>query len=771
MTLYLLSYNNYYNRIIKKFETLVDYSPYVLDIINNVNFNPNDGVGTSQIVNYSGANMPDYLLVVEANQIVSRWFIIENKRIRKNQYLLTLHRDLIADNYEGVINAPTFIEKATLSADDPMIFNSEAMTFNEIKTSETALKDRSGCAWLVGYMARTNGEVYTSFSGKANVVVTPDIIINGPITDWEYFDKVQKPLYGTPRVIRYDAYYKKGASAFRVRQDCAETKSIYVDVAFDDNTQLVTTENPIEIKNVLSGYYNQLYAAAKPTIPWEDPAEYYALSGKVIQYKDSSGGDAYARIATMTLEDEQLRSMTLGPNNGTTYTTWVNAINAAGITGNPGSSLTLNYQRRKFYISLTPVTSVSVDYSVPAERNHASDAPYDLFCIPYGDEITVRNVKNGDATLDLQPSKNLMLGIATSMAEQQGAKIYDIQILPYCPMQGLISAENEIDLISRNSYDYSLLKESDTAAIVGVILFPQVSSFSLDVPLKNPITITEPKVQSECDMYRLCSPNFNGQFEFNAAKNGGITRFNVDCTCIPHNPYIHINPDFGKLYGRDFNDARGLICGGDFSIARVTDAWVSYQLQNKNYEASFQRQIQNMETKRKYERAQQISGAVIGTITGGASGGVVGGMSGNPIAAGVGAAVGGIGSAIAGGMDVYTSDQLHNETLDYTKDQFGFQLDNIKAMPDSIAKTTAFTNNNKIFPILEYYTCTEQEKQALRDKIKYNGMTVGRIGKIKDFLQATPSYIKGKIIRLEDISDDFNYLTAIAAELNKGVFI
>ena len=50
-------------------------------------------------------------------------------------------------------------------------------------------------------------------------------------------------------------------------------------------------------------------------------------------------------------------------------------------------------------------------------------------------------------------------------------------------------------------------------------------------------------------------------------------------------------------------------------------------------------------------------------------------------------------------------------------------------------------------------------------------MTVMRIAKIKDFLQPEISYIKAKIIRLEDLTDDTNYLNEIANEINKGVFI
>lgn len=52
MNLYLLHYNNYYNRIVKKEETLSDYLPYQIgETIENINFIPNDFINTEQIVN------------------------------------------------------------------------------------------------------------------------------------------------------------------------------------------------------------------------------------------------------------------------------------------------------------------------------------------------------------------------------------------------------------------------------------------------------------------------------------------------------------------------------------------------------------------------------------------------------------------------------------------------------------------------------------------------------------------------------------------------
>ena len=264
-------------------------------------------------------------------------------------------------------------------------------------------------------------------------------------------------------------------------------------------------------------------------------------------------------------------------------------------------------------------------------------------------------------------------------------------------------------------------------------------------------------------MWRLVSPNYNGQFEFSVAKNNGVNFFNVDCNYKPFSPYIHINPDFSLLYGKDFNDARGLICGGDFSLPQVSSAWANYETSNKNYQNIFYREVQNMEFNNNIARVQEGFNIVSGALGAGVGAGVI---SGN-------AALGGIAGAfsLAGGIaDYYTNESLRNEALDYKKDMYGYQLGNIKAMPNSLTRTSAFTYNNKIFPLLEYYSCTEEEIQALENKIKYNGMTVMRIGTIGEFIRPTEqSYIKGRLIRL-DIHEDSNYINAISDEIYKGGF-
>lgn len=160
-----------------------------------------------------------------------------------------------------------------------------------------------------------------------------------------------------------------------------------------------------------------------------------------------------------------------------------------------------------------------------------------------------------------------------------------------------------------------------------------------------------------------------------------------------------------------------------------------------------------------------------GVIGAGASGAAAGAMLGGPIGAVIGGIAGAGTSAIAGGRDLQLNEKLRQEALDYTKDQFGYQLGNIQAIPYNLTKTSALTLNNKVFPILEYYTCTDAEKAALNDKLHYNGMTVMRIGQIGEFIKDIPSYIKGKLIRFEGFNEDFHVLNELANEINKGVFI
>ena len=183
----------------------------------------------------------------------------------------------------------------------------------------------------------------------------------------------------------------------------------------------------------------------------------------------------------------------------------------------------------------------------------------------------------------------------------------------------------------------------------------------------------------------------------------------------------------------------------------------------------FNRQIENLDINNSINRTREMWQIAGGALSGSAGLGMGLGMI-NPIAGAVGAGVGGAASVAAGIADLKLSDKLRTEARDYTIDQFGYQLGNVKALPNSLTKVSSFNRNNKLFPVLEYYTATLTEKEALRNKIRYNGMTVMAIGTIEQYQREEPTYIKGRLIRLS-IAEDYHVVKVISEELNKGVFI
>ena len=169
---------------------------------------------------------------------------------------------------------------------------------------------------------------------------------------------------------------------------------------------------------------------------------------------------------------------------------------------------------------------------------------------------------------------------------------------------------------------------------------------------------------------------------------------------------------------------------------------------------------------------------IIGGITGGAAGGAITGAKAGPYGAIAGAVLGTAGgtalSEIGYLKDMDWLRRQQAEAKDYTKDMYAYNLGNIKARPNALARTEALNNNNKIWPVIEIYDCTDLEKENLTNKIRYNGMTIMAIGTLADYsysIDFNQVYVKGQLIRSEEINDDFHIIDAIYQEVNKGFFV
>ena len=158
MEIYMIKYNNYYNRIFKREVVFTNYLNYEHKIFADINFNPRDGISTELTLNFpvgSAQFNGDYIVVTDKDDnIFSRWFIMECKWNRQHQVILTLRRDLLVDFYDDYKNSPFFCEKGLVPYTDNFIYNPESMTFNQILQSKSVLKDGNNtCRWVVCYFA------------------------------------------------------------------------------------------------------------------------------------------------------------------------------------------------------------------------------------------------------------------------------------------------------------------------------------------------------------------------------------------------------------------------------------------------------------------------------------------------------------------------------------------------------------------------------------------------------------------------------------------
>lgn len=783
--LYLLKYNNYYNRIKKREGDSVDaYSGYMVTTvynyknpIQNYNLNIRDGINTEVVINWFGT-MPNYVLYAEGSGswtfITSRWFVTKTEFITNNQHKLYLLRDVVADYMDSVLSANAYLRRANLSTSNPFIYNSEGIQYNQIKKSETLLYDKTNTSWIVGYLAQN----YAS----SKTVEIPTADVPGHLTNYNEILNMTKTdlkvISGYP-ILYFNGYYNKsgfGAGSQKINgtvicgSDCKVSTGTSTSIQYNNYTPgytgFQTTESDYKNLNTnLTNYFstrNQELISAITTNNSNIKQEntYIGYNGRYV--KDSAGNSYKITVTNtnVTLDYNGVRSGGSGTNN--LYNTLANMLNnVSGLTYHARSAseyapdMGLQYLVATYKMTLTPTSFADRKVTIGSGIQTLLDAPYFMFAMKYTPD-------------------NLRMAIAINK-EFTSSNIYDIQILPYCPCQEYFNGSNFSTVGLTNGKDYSQILNG-SGGVVDYIIWCKHSTFTFDIPYT--ITVKNVKVESECDMYRLCSPNGNGTFEFNAAKNGGVRNINVDCTYKPINPYIHLNPDFSELYGADYNDFRGLILNGDFSIPVISDAWKEYEIQNKNYMNMFTREVQNLTKIQDIQRKQEIAQWITGSLTGGGTGAGAGMMVGGPIGAIAGGVVGAGASALGGYFDYKYNEELRAEQLSFKNDMFNMQLQNIQALPYSIAKTGCMTNNNKLVPYIEYYSCTEQEKESLKLLINKIGYKLGTIATISDYILYNTenlAYIEGDLIDItlraptNAAYDDYTIIMQIARELDMGI--
>lgn len=797
-----LKYNNYFDRIIKSENTLDNYvdavgvdeedNPYKYAPSTDFNFNERDNLNTEIVFNWTKYWQPDYFILYEGawkdNNIISRWFIIRQEKTRNGQYKFTLKRDIVADYKSNLNQFTANIDRCTLDATNPLIFNKENFQFNQVKQKEYQLFDNTGCPWVVGYLANNVSSKTIEIPTSTNNFDIDLSTINHDA--WEYYSYTSGNVFNSnpdSLSVQFLLNGLKNSGGSTIISKKVNIVDGYIGNLSDYNSVYALLIG-ITTTGVIGSYYywkgrhpEKYYEAMTNAISSYNKVKYNAIdispvmayNGKKIAFKDG--------VYSVSVKSSFNHTIEVGSNDPAKYSTddickdilkiLLNAFSPAEL-GEKAAAY-LKYTIGVYNISLVKVDVPAIKVVIPGTAKTLADAPYKLFCFPYPTDNAL--LENYQANWLQDYSKKLIQGIQSAYASTE---LYDLQLVPYCPIEfaGYSIDSGTYRYSHQPSWseniDYVAVKNTSDNSTMGYIYFaPESSSkFTLEkigvLKFSEIFKLGNKKIVNETTNYRFCAPNYSSAFDFSLAMNNGLTGVDVYLTYKPYNPYIQVTPIFGGLYGQSFDDSRGLILQGDYSLPKADSAWQTYELNNKTYQQSFNREIQSLKVQNDITNTNNIVKSITGTVSGAVSGAMVGSLAGGPIGAVAGGVLGGVASGVGGVADIVNTKKLQAEQLSAKTDQFNYSLQNIKAQPNTLTKTSAINATNKYVPFIEYYSATDEEIEILEEYITYNGMNAGYVGSIN-----FSGYVQANILRANEVQINATELSVLNEELGKGVYL
>lgn len=751
--LYFFTFNNYQNKLCKGRPNLQTAKHII-----KASFNPNDGVDATQVVNVQYDLYDcDYMVEEYAQNQYRCWYIVDVTRLSGGQIQINLKRDILTDYLDEVYNMKLVIHRGYVPNDNSAIYNQEGFNFNQIKTRETLLKDKTNCAWIVGY-------VPLGLNLSSIEFATPEL------ANIETISSINNLPYLTS--VDNDVYVYNSHNIFTYIKTLTNNLKIFLFSGFSNtkykDEQIPTTSNEfIATSGFLTLDYDGISkrltdGTASENDTWYERFYDYAKgsdthsikSSELIENENgkiyfSTSDNKYYKIVITKLPNTKKFSKDI---IGTSLASYIySKCESLGFQPHVGYSQSKRIGNGELVVDVYRVFKQEITQngqyhiyptSFTNDNIKVNNQPYKMFAFPYlkdDDRLLL-----SDSSAMIQNKMEIVNAFLSYWTKDNG-RILDLQIVPYCPNQKQVISVLGVNAIQiDDSLKIDILDTNNRVVSRGFWVTNDSQSFNVD----NIVNIENAKLELECDLYRLCSPHYETAFEFNAVKMGGWNSIKVDMTLKPYAPYVHLIPNYqiNSLYGVEaFSDARGLVSSCSYSLPLASEEWATYQRTNSIYELSFNRDIQNLEFQQNVARVRELIG-----IGAGAMGGAMAtAQSPDPVSKAIGVASG----VAMGTVNMAISEQLRKESMQYSLDKYNLNLKNIKAQPQTLTKVTALDINNRLFPVLEYYTCTEEEKLFFKDYLLYNGYRVERIGCIKDYVDrnADFTFIQADFIRLESV--------------------
>ena len=706
----------------------------------------------------TGETVPTYIVDTSTNW---RWFVSGITQLRTGKYQISLLRDIISESPDTWKQERAYITAGT--ANNYNKYKRWNLPYTNTKIRQQRLNINGKSSFFVYYVNEQsiNNNIITEQDLHMKYATVPgitnfDYTVNGisEIPNYQYLgagnvikwnkDKgtVRTQMYSKSSqfvpsmAYLYDWQYDSDdgltkqngtGEVYPTLANVLDTNIYFADI--DDNTNNCKTYFATAISNYINSYKATLGTAISQTVidslaPYVGKTIHDTVTNKVYRLNLSTDNQTY--------NTEQAPATLLSALNNIT---WPNSKQITAAYGNwfifQNESTVYNYVLEEL------ATATSFEFTFKA----------DVRKLPKSAVRCVNIVSDANHT-DEEIAQCLMLAQTNGInPDNTTGRILDIQYLPF-------------SIADTTDSNFTI---NNTNVIAQ---FLDLDDYQYNINLTDLTNINK-----ETDTIKIVSPSRASQFLFRPYDNDGNMEFAAKITLKPYTSTIYVRPSTQGLLINDWDDKDCLIIQEDFSLTNVTSEWTQYIYNNRTYLNAFERQMQGREYERTWERqveqaqaksdnwnARLISAQKAQTYTGNLP--II-----SSIAGAIGTAWQDSAYMEAAKLDREYNEALYQEGMSLSRDLFDYQLENIKSQPQIPSKVTTIDCKFLDGVYLEFYSTNSTELNAIQNFYIYNGNRIDDYGTFADYWG---NFVKGKII----IS--INYTQPEIDELNRrlsmGIF-
>ena len=768
--------DNYYT---DDYEGFIDalQSEVISSLTAHVNLGVTDGIIIEN--NFKGDFQDVNCAIVESSYYGTHLYkIIKRVFIKRDLWRITMIKDLVSERYNEIINSKVLVSRLGINRREfnPILFMEEPIVLSEVKKEQVLLNELKNTK-SYGYLAiwkRNSLDGTIEWDTKARGQMYYDIEVDSlsQLESYNFRNIVnqKRDVEILWRIVTGSAGNWGESLLVKLYREENNNYNVYTTditnsgIDLDTEPYIYTTEQDMNnglinanVKNLLK-YYGYTIIDNGNTVRDLGKIVYVTTTEKYYEIQR----ELVTKNTTYDLDGDDINHI-MGNNGGMCF------------NGCPKVRMEEKYYKQK-YVEIDPTPVVQKTLS---EYDITVDQPFQMMFIPMIEDGLVKYNNNLYRTDKIQIEN--MLYDLIAMYGGENSKLVDVQVIPYSPIDGYHNMWNEntqvLDIGDR-AKDIIIIKDTTIIPMFQV----DYAQYMLSIEYK--LDVEDYKV-SQKHKYLLTSPSGATPYEFSLSKNKGLEGFIIKVDLRPYASYYQIQPIFKGLYGNNYTDTRGLVWKEDMSLTLISDAFETYKRQNINYLNSFNSEVDFQRSQlaltheanwgnygfdagkrmieATVEAATFAADAVAKDTFFGAKGGISGGAGALAIVGGAIAS-----EAIEAGQLAYNNKmdkKLLANSLTQKRDQFNYNIGNIKAIPENIEKVSGIYGTNNYIPYLQVFAPTDDEIEYFNDYLDTYGINVGMM---VDLTKFDFDLLQGTIVKFNGIITQEEY-EEIIDQLARGI--